>query len=127
MPFFGIDWKTGPVKPWKSKAQRRREKISGTSRQRIEAPPKPLHMLDFDFPPDVGKLQKQDATLRLWFEKERERERVNDCKGLGYFSTLGPGVLSYPSVLQVKQTSKMTPLNLDGSAGPRLVSVIHGF
>lgn len=48
----------------------------GAARKETEDPAKPAGLLDFDIPPDVGLLQKQDATLKPWFEKVTEVEGV---------------------------------------------------
>lgn len=76
LPFFGVDWEAGPVKPHKSRAQRRQEKLKGSLRQGAQSPPKPPELLDFEFPPDLSSLQKQDVTLKHWFE------RVTDVEGV---------------------------------------------
>ncbi len=76
LPFFGVEWEAGPIKPPKSKAQRRQEKLKGSLRQQTQGSPKPPEQLDFEFPPDLSSLQKQDVTLKQWFGKVTEVEGV---------------------------------------------------
>lgn len=75
LPFWGVDWETGPVKPTKSRAQKRREKLMGAPRKGIDSY-KPPGGIDFEFPPDLGTLQRQDSTLKEWFEKVTEVDGV---------------------------------------------------
>lgn len=45
-------------------------------RQGAHGSPKPYEQIDFEFPPDLSSLQKQDSTLKQWFEKVTEVEGV---------------------------------------------------
>jgi len=76
LPFFGVELETGRVKLPKSKAERRREKLRGTARKERDELTKPNHPLDVDLPPDIGTLQREDPTLKPWFEKVTEIEGV---------------------------------------------------
>lgn len=92
LPFFGEDWEAGPVKPPKSRAQKRREKMLGAPREQTEGPTKPSGMPDFDFPPDLGKLQREDPTLRQWFERVTEVEGVKQGSASCLHDKRGPVV-----------------------------------
>lgn len=76
LPFLGVDWEAGPVRPHKSRAQRRQEKLKGSLRQGAQISPKPPELLEVEFPLDLSTLQRQDATLKPWFEKVIEVEGV---------------------------------------------------
>ncbi|XP_028253710.1 uncharacterized protein LOC114429061 [Parambassis ranga] len=76
LPFCGEEIETRKLRVPKSKAQRRREKWSGTYEKGIEDISKPSQPLDVDLPADVGTLQKQDPTLQPWFQKVTEVEGV---------------------------------------------------
>lgn len=65
----------GPVKPSKSKAERKRDKMRGSAKQ-TDNIFEPLQLLDFDLPTNVGDLQRQDSTLKCWFEKVTEVEGI---------------------------------------------------
>lgn len=41
--------------------------------------PKPLS-LDYDIPSDIGALQKEDPTLKPWFEKVTEQDGIRTAK-----------------------------------------------
>lgn len=62
-----------PGKSRKLRDQRRRAKFAGQVREENAELPKPTSMLDFDFPSDVGILQKEDplTTTRGCSEKVR--------------------------------------------------------
>ena len=79
LPYFGVELETRPGKPVKSKAQRRREKLQGTARKGLEELSTPECPLDSVIPPDVGSLQREDSTLKPWFEKVTEMEGVKQA------------------------------------------------
>lgn len=72
LPFFGVELETGRARLSKSKAERRREKWKGTARLKTEEPSQPSTPVGLDLPPDYGTLQKEDPTLKPWFEKVTE-------------------------------------------------------
>lgn len=72
LPFFGEELESGPVKSLKSKAQRRREKLLGTAKKGLKELSAPDCVLDGEIPADLGSLQREDSTLKPWFEKVTE-------------------------------------------------------
>ncbi|XP_032442308.1 uncharacterized protein LOC116734877 [Xiphophorus hellerii] len=69
LPFFGESLETRLGKTKKSKAQKRREKFKGSGDEGIEQLSKPNNLFEFDIPSDLGALQRDDPTLKPWFEK----------------------------------------------------------
>uniref|UniRef100_A0AAV2KVA7 Uncharacterized protein n=1 Tax=Knipowitschia caucasica TaxID=637954 RepID=A0AAV2KVA7_KNICA len=69
-----------PCKARKPRAQKRREKFVGSQKEKEELS-KPLSPVEFCIPSDIGALQKEDSTLKPWFDKVEEREGVKTGKG----------------------------------------------
>ncbi|XP_036006817.1 uncharacterized protein LOC118567000 [Fundulus heteroclitus] len=69
LPFYGESLEIEPGKTKKSRAQKRMEKFKGSGDEGIGQLSKPNNLLEFDIPSDVGALQRDDPTLKPWFEK----------------------------------------------------------
>ncbi|KAK7929500.1 hypothetical protein WMY93_005895 [Mugilogobius chulae] len=80
LPFCDEELETQPCKTKKPKAQKRREKFVGSQKGKEELP-KPLSPLEVCIPSDIGALQKEDATLKPWFDKVKEQEGIKTGKG----------------------------------------------
>uniref|UniRef100_A0A8C6VTB1 Gypsy retrotransposon integrase-like protein 1 n=1 Tax=Nothobranchius furzeri TaxID=105023 RepID=A0A8C6VTB1_NOTFU len=76
LPFWGEDLEPGKGKPRKSKAQRRREKLSRNGGKQMESLNISLQPVELNLPSDVAKLQKEDVTLKPWLNKVIEVEGV---------------------------------------------------
>lgn len=78
LPFWDVELETGPLKPAKSRAQKRREKLLGSAKPEVVHQVEPKQSMDFDIPSDISALQKADPTLKPWFDKvsviEREKQ-----------------------------------------------------
>lgn len=74
LPFYDVELEVGPVKPSKSRAERRKDKFSGTVRMEVDEKMKPCPLFDFDIPSDISAYQRSDPTLKPWFDKVIEVE-----------------------------------------------------
>ncbi|KAK7915896.1 hypothetical protein WMY93_011657 [Mugilogobius chulae] len=81
LPFCDEELETQPCKTKKPKAQKRREKFVGSQKGKEELP-KPLSPLEVCIPSDIGALQKEDVTLKPWFDKVKEQEGIKTGKGV---------------------------------------------
>lgn len=108
LPYFREEWEAQPGKSRKLRAQRRRDKYAGQVRKENAELPKPTSLLDFDFPSDVSILQKEDPSLRPWFEKVTEVE--GDKQGQISFMQEDALVVNGGILYQKKGQSKALPL-----------------
>lgn len=78
LPFCDEEFETLPAKARKTKTQRRQEKFVNAPKMQNNFE-KPCGPVDFDIPVDIGALQKQDPSLKVWFEKVSNQ---GEAKGL---------------------------------------------
>lgn len=62
LPFCDVDWEAGPVKPSKSRAQRKRDTFLGPAKLEDVQQMKPSQFYEFDIPSDISSLQQADKT-----------------------------------------------------------------
>ncbi|KAK7939750.1 hypothetical protein WMY93_003076 [Mugilogobius chulae] len=99
LPFCDEELETQPCKTKKPKAQKRREKFVGSQKGKEELP-KPLSPLEVCIPSDIGALQKEDATLKPWFDKVKEQEGIKTGKGKDWDQWLPYLLFAYREVPQ---------------------------
>lgn len=68
IPFYDVELELGPVKPAKSRAQRRNDKFLASVTEETEVKMTPCPLLDFAIPSEIA-LQRSDLTLKPWFDK----------------------------------------------------------
>lgn len=74
LPFYHAELDGGPVRPQKTRAQKRREKFLVSSKNLCEVIKEPSEAIDFEIPSDVAALQRADPKLKVWFDKVTEVE-----------------------------------------------------
>ncbi|KAK7898999.1 hypothetical protein WMY93_019852 [Mugilogobius chulae] len=99
LPFCDEELETQPCKTKKPKAQKRREKFVGSQKGKEELP-KPLSPLEVCIPSDIGALQKEDVTLKPWFDKVKEQEGIKTGKGKDWDQWLPYLLFAYREVPQ---------------------------
>ncbi|XP_041844148.1 uncharacterized protein LOC121641869 [Melanotaenia boesemani] len=72
LPFYNDELESGPCRPVKSRAERRRDKFLGSAKLENVQPGRPSQSLDFDVPSDISGLQRADPTLKPWFDRVSE-------------------------------------------------------
>uniref|UniRef100_A0A8C8DU52 SCAN box domain-containing protein n=1 Tax=Oryzias sinensis TaxID=183150 RepID=A0A8C8DU52_9TELE len=73
MPFFDEELEA-QFKPRKTRSEKRREKFKGQWMQVQSELPKPIEGMEFNIPTDIGTLQKEDPTLKAWWDKVTETD-----------------------------------------------------